>query len=151
MDGFDLAILKHLQQDCQISSQALGEIVGLSASACQRRIKKLLEQGVIKNQVAVLDSTKIPGYITVIVDVELERGGEDALDSLTLSLQKVPQVQQVYYTVGYSDFTVIIVAKNLDDYDKLSRKLFMNEPNVKKFVSKVAISTPKASLSVPLD
>ena len=151
MDAFDLAILKQLQQDCQVSTQALGEEIGLSASACQRRIKKLTELGVIQKQVAILNPYKLPGFTTVIVDVELERGGEQALDELNQKLQNDPHVQQIYYTAGYSDFTVIMVAKNLEEYDRLSRKLFMNEKNVKKFVSKVAITTPKVSLAIPLE
>lgn len=150
MDSFDIEILKALQVDSRISTETLGHKIGLSASACQRRIKKLKEGGVIQKEVAVLDREKLPGYITVIVDVTLEKGGEKSLDRIIERLDKEPQVQQFYYTSGDVDFVVIVVTQSMGDFDRLSRRLFMSNTNVKKFSSKVAIKLNKVGMEIPL-
>ena len=95
MDAFDHHILRALQNNSRISSEVLGAEIGLSPSACQRRIKKLKQQGVIKQEVAVLDASQLPGFITTLVDITLERGGEAALDEFIHALEAEPQVQQL--------------------------------------------------------
>ncbi|XOV80360.1 MAG: Lrp/AsnC family transcriptional regulator [Aestuariibacter sp.] len=150
MDAFDYEILMALQEDCRISTEALGDKVGLSASACQRRIKKLKTEGIINREVAILNRDRIPGYSAVIVDVILDTGGENALDKFIIQLQQAEQVQQFYYVAGEIDFVVILVVKNMEEYDLLSRQLFMSNSNVKKFTSKVAIKSHKTSLKIPL-
>jgi len=150
MDDFDTEILKLIQHDCRMSTELIGEQIGLSASACQRRIKKLRQQGIIKSEVAVLDATKLPNCITTIVEVTLEKGGEIALDDMIEALEKEGQVQQFYYMAGDVDFVVILVTPTMDQFDLLSRKLFMSNANIKKFTSKVVIKTQKSSLNIPL-
>jgi len=150
VDDFDLEILKLVQQDCRMSTEFIGEKIGLSASACQRRIKKLRHQGIIKSEIAVLDAAQLPNCITTIVEITLEKGGEIALDDIIESLEKEDQVQQFYYMAGDVDFMVIIVTPNMEQFDFLSRNLFMSNPNIKKFTSKVVIKTQKSNLNIPL-
>lgn len=151
MDIFDKEILKLLQTDNSLSTEVIGDRVGLSASACQRRIKRLKSSGVIKQEVVLLDNTKLAGYVTVIVDITLERGGTKTLDKLSSEFIKEPQVQQLYYMAGETDFTLIIASKNMDDFDNLCRTLFMSNPDIKKFTSKVVIKCQKTSLALPID
>ena len=150
MDSFDREILKVLQTNCRISTEELGGRVGLSASACQRRIKNLKTTGVVKNEVAILDRGKLPGFITVIVDITLEKGGEKALDKFIGQLNRERQIQQFYYVAGEVDFVVIVVAQSMDDFDSLSRRVFMSNTNIKKFSSKVVIKSDKVGMEVPL-
>lgn len=150
VDELDKALLRLMQRDCRMSTEALGAEVGLSASACQRRIKRLKREGVIEKEVAVIDPGKLSGVVTLIIDVTLKQGGELALDSFINSLQTESQVQQLYYTAGSVDFVVIVVAADMLAYDKLSRKLFMANDNVLKFESKVAINSIKQTLALPI-
>ena len=150
MDSFDCAILKALQANSRISTEQLGNEVGLSASACQRRIKKLKAMGIIQREVAILDRDKLSGYTTVIIDVVLEQGGEAALDNFIEMLDNESRIQQFYYTAGEVDFVLIIVVKDMAEYDQLTRRLLMANANVKKFSSKVAIRSNKLGLEVPL-
>ena len=150
MDSFDKSILRQLQQDSRISTEKLGELIGLSASACQRRIKKLKHSGVIEKEVAIVSRNKLRGLITVIVDVTLEKGGEAALNEFMMQAEKESMVQQFYYVAGEVDYVVIVVAESMDDYDALSRRLFMANDNVKKFTSKVAIKSHVTDLSIPI-
>lgn len=150
MDAFDHHILRALQNNSRISSEALGAEIGLSPSACQRRIKKLKQQGVIKQEVAVLDAAQLPGFITTLVDITLERGGEAALDEFMHALEAESQVQQFYYVAGDVDFVVIVVTQDMKAYDALSRRLFMSNQNIKKFSTKVVIQPGKVGLELPL-
>ncbi|NUW70763.1 Lrp/AsnC family transcriptional regulator [Vibrio coralliilyticus] len=150
MDAFDHHILRALQNNSRISSEALGAEIGLSPSACQRRIKKLKQKGVIKQEVAVLDASQLPGFITTLVDITLERGGETALDEFLHALEAESQVQQFYYVAGDVDFVVIVVTQDMKAYDALSRRLFMSNQNIKKFSTKVVIQPGKVGLELPL-
>jgi len=150
VDQFDVEILNALQSNSRISHEALGDKIGLSASACQRRIKKLKQEGIVAKEVAILDGTKLPGFITVIIDLVLEKGGEKVLNQFIAQLEQEPCVQQFYYTAGDVDFVVIVVAQNMQDYDELSRRLFMSNANIKKFTSKVVITSNKVSSNILL-
>ena len=150
MDSFDRAILNILQSNSRISTEKLGEAIGLSPSACQRRIKRLKESGVIDKEVAVLNRKKLEGYTTIIVDINLEKGGEKNLDDFINQMNNEPCVQQLYYTAGEVDFVVIIVVTDMNEFDQLSRKLFMSSANIRKFHSKVVITSNKLGLEVPV-
>ncbi|KZN63145.1 Lrp/AsnC family transcriptional regulator [Pseudoalteromonas luteoviolacea] len=148
MDDFDREILNIIQFDSRVSTEEIGHQIGLSASACQRRIKKLKDWGIIKKEVAIIDRDKLEGFTTLIVDVCLEKGGEKALDDFIERLNQEKRVQQFYYTAGEVDFVLIIVVKNMNEFDKLSRRLLMSNSNVKKFHSKVVIQSNKVGLEV---
>ena len=151
MDNFDLEILRLLQINSRASTEVIGEQIGLSASSCQRRIKKLKQAGLIEREVAILNPEKVANAITVIVDIILEQGGEKQLDKVIDDFANESQVQQLFYVAGDSDFVVVIVAKNMSEFDSLTRRLFMANKNIKKFVSKVVIKKHKSSLSIPLE
>lgn len=150
MDDFDSAILNIVQINSRMSTEEIGNLVGLSSSACQRRIKKLKAQGVIKKEVAIVDREKLDGFTTVIIDVILDKGGEKALDDFIDRLNQETRVQQFYYTAGEVDFVLIIVVKDMNEFDQLTRRILMSNTNVKKFHSKVAIQSNKIGLEVPL-
>nr|WP_282099475.1 Lrp/AsnC ligand binding domain-containing protein [Pseudoalteromonas luteoviolacea] len=78
----------------------------------------------------------------------MEKGGEKALDDFIERLNQEKRVQQFYYTAGEVDFVLIIVVKNMNEFDKLSRRLLMSNSNVKKFHSKVVIQSNKLGLEV---
>ena len=150
MDSFDRAILNILQSNSRISTEKIGEAVGLSPSACQRRIKRLKASGVVDKEVAILNRKKLDGYTTIIVDVNLEKGGEQNLDDFINKMNREPRVQQFYYTAGDVDFVVIFVVTDMNEFDQLSRKLLMSNTNIKKFHSKVVITNNKLGLEVPV-
>lgn len=151
MDSFDSAILEILQLDSRTSTEQIGSLVGLSASACQRRIKKLKDSGVIEKEIAVIDREKVGSFTTAIIDVTLEQGGEKALDSFIGKLEQEHLVQQLYYTAGDVDFVVIVVVNNMSEFDSFTRRILMSEPNVKKFHSKIVIKPNKVSLKLPTE
>jgi Lrp/AsnC family leucine-responsive transcriptional regulator len=151
MDTFDRQILKFLQANSRITTEKLGTRIGLSATACQRRIKKLREAGIILKEVALVDGIAVGGYVTVIVEVVLHQGSFQNIDSFKQQMLKFAQVQQCYYVTGNNDFVLIVIAENMLEYEKLTRELFFNNSNIKKFHSTVVMENVKIGLHIPVD
>lgn len=150
MDSFDKKILRQLQENNRISTETLGSIVGLSATACQRRLKKLRSSGVIAKEVAVLNGVEFGNYVTVIVEVFIKQGSEKIIDDFKQRMIAEPNVQQCFYMSGTVDFIVILNANNMLEYEKLTRKLFFHDDNIKKFHSMVTMDKVKVGLDIPI-
>lgn len=150
IDQFDREILKLLQDNNRLTSEAISEHVGLSPTACQRRIKKLRESGIIRSEIAILDPKLIGNYITLIVQVSLGRGGVSVVETFKKEALSHPQVQQCYMITGEYDMALIIVAKDMEDYQKGTQKILYANPIVQKFHTAVVMETFKAGLKVPL-
>lgn len=150
LDHFDVALLNQLQRDNRQTSEALAAEVGLSPTACQRRMKRLREAGTIRADVAVLDPARVGRRATFIVQVDLARGRADIIDGFKRDMQKIPEVQQCYYVTGESDFIVIIVAEDIAHYEALTRRIFFDNPDIRKFHTQVVMDSVKLGLTVPL-
>jgi len=150
LDAFDRSILQALQENNLISADRLGERVGLSASAAQRRVKRLRNDGYIAADVSVLDPRALGQTATFIVEVTLEREGAAQFESFKRRMLAAVEVQQCYYITGEGDFILIITAANLEEYEKIIERLFFDDKNLKRFRTSVVLSRVKASLSLPI-
>jgi DNA-binding Lrp family transcriptional regulator len=151
LDTKDRQLLDLLQQDARQSLEALAGEVALSAPAVQRRIKRLRAAGVIEREVAVVNPAAIGLPMTFIVIVELERESADQIDMFRRKVIAEPQVQQGYYVTGEGDFVIVAVARDIDDFEALTRRLFFDDPNVRRFRTSVAMGRAFRSLTVPAE
>lgn len=149
LDQFDLALLEAVQQDATTSQLDLGAQVSLSSAAVNRRLKKLNAEGVIQKTVAVVDPARLGYSLTVIAEVEVESERLDLLDAMKRTFLACPQVQQCYYVAGECDFVLVMLVKNMEQYTELTRELFFESNNVKRFKTLVSMSNVKTGLSVP--
>lgn len=150
MDSFDQKILQTLQKDNRITSATLGQKIGLSATACQRRIKKLRASGVIAKEVAILNPNQLGEFITVVVEVTLKKGGADVIDNFKDHIKKSEAVQQCYYVTGSADFVLIICTKNMAAYETFTRKHLLTYQNIQKFHSTIVMENVKQGLELPI-
>ena len=150
LDSFDIAILDILQRDNSTSQRIVAERVHLSAAAVNRRIKRMRETGVIIGNYAIVDPAKLGRPITIVVEVSIESERLDLLDAAKRSFQAEPEVQQCYYVTGDADFVLIVTVPSMGDYDALTRRLFFENHNVKKFRTLVVMERLKADLAIPL-
>ena len=150
LDQFDRRILDILQRDCATSQREIGSAVGLSAPAVQRRIKRLQENGVIKANVAVLDPAKVGQAITLLVQVTIESERLDLIDTLKRTFLGTTEIQQCYYVTGDVDFVLVITVPTMAAYEALTRRLFFDNANVKRFQTLVAMDRIKVGLAVPI-
>lgn len=150
LDRFDLAILAILQKDNTTPQRAIGEAVALSAPAVQRRIKRMEESGVIRANVALVDPAEVGQPLTIFVEVQLESERAQLIDAAKREFAAAPEVQQCYYVTGEADFILVIVVATMSEYEALTRRLFFENSNVKKFRTFVAMDRVKVGLTVPL-
>lgn len=148
MDKKDLEILTLVQSNAQLTAEAIGYEIGLSAPAVQKRLKRLRETGVIEKEIAVLSTTKLGRSMTVIVQVMLERESRVHLDTFKRRMRNAPQVQQCYYTTGEADFILVVIVSDINEYEAFTQEYFFDESNVSRFTSNVVMDRVKVSLDV---
>ena len=150
LDGFDRKILAILQNDNSTPQRAIGDAVGLSAPAVQRRIKRMTEDGVIRANVAVVDPAAVGQPITIFVEVEVISETAHQIEQAKAEFAASAEIQQCYYVTGEADFILVIVVPTMADYEALTRRLFFGNNNVKRFRTFVAMDRVKVGLSVPV-
>ncbi|PHQ69138.1 MAG: ArsR family transcriptional regulator [Sneathiella sp.] len=150
MDQSDYKLLAVLQQNARTSIQELADHIGASTASVQRRLKVLRDEGVIKREVAVLDQKKLGFGITAVVSVELERDRLDQIDAFKRKARQDRQVMNFYCIAGDGDFVMIVVAKDIEDYEAFTHRFFFADKNVRKFRTSIVISTEKATLELPI-
>ncbi len=151
LDRFDRRILAILQVDARRAAELIGAQIGLSASAVQRRIARLREEGVIVAEVAVVDAKRTGRPLTLIVDVEVERERPELLASLKQWIAAEPAVQEAWYVTGAGDYVLVVSARDVEDYDALMQRMVAENANVRKFTTRVALGTLKRGLLVPVE
>ncbi len=148
MDAIDLQILKLIQSNARLTADALSAEVGLSSPAIQKRLKKLRDTGVTESEIAVLSPGKLGREMTVIVQVMLERENRMYLDMFKRTMRDAPEVQQCYYTTGEADFILVVVVRNIKEYEAFTQKYFFDQSNVSRFTSSVVMDRVKVSLDI---
>jgi DNA-binding Lrp family transcriptional regulator len=151
LDSFDRKILVLLQEDSRLSAEVIGTLIGLSASAVQRRIARLREDAVITSEVAIVDPKCIGRSLAVIVDIEVERERPELMAVLKRWIDAEPAIQEAWYVTGDSDFVLVVTARDVEEYDALMQKLVSENPNVRRFRTRVALGTLKRGCKVPID
>ncbi|MGB0683299.1 MAG: Lrp/AsnC family transcriptional regulator [Magnetovibrionaceae bacterium] len=150
LDSFDRKILERLQMNARETAEVMSEAVGLSPAACQRRVKKLRDKGVVKADIAVLDPARIGGRLTLHVSVVLERGGAHVIDEFKRQAINETRVQQCFYVTGDADFILVVTALDMADYEAFTRRFFFGNSNIQRFTTTVAMETVKAGLALPI-
>jgi DNA-binding Lrp family transcriptional regulator len=148
LDPFDRAILRELQQDCRQTSERIAAAVSLSATAVQRRIKRLRETGVILAEQAILNPAAVGSPLSILIQVTLAQGRADILADFKQKANTTPEVQQCYYVTGEYDFLLIVSVANMVDYALLTHRLFFENPSVQKFHTIVVMEAVKLGLQV---
>lgn len=150
LDKFDLEILEVLQKNNLTPQRDIGDRIGLSAAAVQRRIKRMRETGVIIADVSVVDQSELGHPLTIFVEVELKDEQLKLIDEAKQLFSSIPEVQQCYYVTGDVDFILVLVLPTMSDYEKLTRKLFFGNPNIKKFKTFVSMQSVKTTFEIPI-
>lgn len=150
LDSFDMAILAILQQDNTTPQRLIGEKVNLSAAAVHRRIRRMTAEGVIASNSASVDPARVGLPITIVVEVHIESERLDLFDAAKTTFSGAPEVQQCYYVTGDADFILVVVVASMAEYEALTRRLFFENHNVKRFRTLVVMDRIKVGLAVPI-
>ena len=150
-DSFDLKILELIQVNNKITSEVLAKKVGLSSSACQRRINSMRKAKIIKKDVSVIDQNIIGRQITIVVQVLSDKEGVEYSEEFKKLMIKAPEVMQCYYVTGDYDYVLIATFKDMGEYEIFTKKYFLENSNIKRFSSMVVMNRVKENLSIPLN
>lgn len=149
LDDYDHRLLAEIQRDATLPQSELGERVNLSAAAVNRRLKRYRDEGIVRRQVALVEPEQLGHPLTLVVQVEVESERIDLLDAMKRSFARCPQVQQCYYTAGEWDFVLILAVRTMEQYTELTRSLFFESNNVRRFKTLVSMSNVKVVLEIP--
>ena len=150
LDKMDRKILNILQRDNQITNLALAEQIGISAPPCFRRVKRLRDEGFIVNDVSLVDPFKVGRPLIVFANITLEKQREDLLAHFERKMAEEPEVMQCYFVSGDTDYLLIIHVADMNHYNDFARRVFANEPNIKKFRSSFCLNRTKYNTHVVL-
>jgi len=145
----DLAILRVLREDSRKTLQEIGAMVGLSATSCWTRIKKLEAQGVIKRYTVDLDPAKLGYNDFVIVQLTLESHTDETLYEFGRVLATIPEIQEAYLVSGDYDYYIRIAVRDTRDYERLLREKLYKIPGIRHSKSSFVLRVLKEA-SVPL-
>ena len=149
LDRLDIRLLAELQADAALTNDQLAERVALSASAVQRRVRRLESSGVIERRIALVDPAKVGRTAHFIVGVEVERERPELVKKLRDWVAAEPAVQQAYYVTGTADYVLVVVTRDIGEFDALMSEMMLANPNVRRFTTQVVMSTVKRGLAVP--
>ena len=148
LDEFDHRLLALLQQDAGRTLTDLGDSVGLSASAVQRRIARYRASGLL-HQVAVLEPELLGSPVIAIVWVTMEREPTAQLKAFQARMRAAPEVQQCYQVAGELDYVVIMATPSLADYRRAAERLFKDDGNIRRYDTHLVFETVKHGLALP--
>lgn len=123
LDHRDRKIVELLQQNADMPVTDIADTVGLSASACWRRIKNLEETGLIARKVAIVDRRKANVGMTVFVAVRTSRHSMDWLESFRRAISDIPEIVEAYRLTGEMDYLLRLVVPDVEVYDAVYKQL----------------------------
>tara|TARA_B100000686_G_scaffold70517_1_gene76307 strand:+ start:180 stop:641 length:462 start_codon:yes stop_codon:yes gene_type:complete len=151
MDSIDKKILSILQSDVTVPLSNIAKRVGISKTPCWNRIRKLEEEGVIKNKVAILDNSKINLPIIVFLSISVSHHTQEWLKKFSETVNKYDQIIEVHRITGSNiDYLLKIVAPTISEYDQFQQKLIA-EIEFSNMSSGIALKEIKKHNNFPLN
>jgi len=151
IDQFDAKILNLVQQNNRLTVEQIGNQVGLSGSACQRRLGRLRDEKVIRGDVAVVDPARVGKMLTMIIDVTVERERPDVMIKFKNAMRAHPQVMQCYYVTGDKDFILVVCMRDMEEFEAFQTEFCTDNPMINRFSTSVVVDPVKVGLAVPVD
>jgi DNA-binding Lrp family transcriptional regulator len=139
LDAIDRNILRLLRLDGRMSNADLAVEVGLSPSACLRRVKIMEAAGVIRGYTALVDTSHMEAAIAVIINITLERQTEDHLDRFEAAVRRFPEIRECFLMTGGSDYLLRVEVANPGDFERIHKDVLSTLPGVLRIHSSFSI------------
>lgn len=147
MDAIDRRILRALARKGRLTNAELAAEVGLSASPCWTRVRKLEQEGVIRGYAAILDQAALGLPDTVFIEVMMERHDEDSLRRFEDAVKAIPEVLECHLVTGEYDFMIKAAVGGTLGYENLLRERLYRLPGIRHTRSSFALRCLKRELS----
>ncbi len=139
----DLKIIAELQKDCRIPNAELAGKVGMSTSACWRRVRALEEAGVIEQFTIRLNPRKMGLEFHALVHVQLTRHAPDKIVDFMRAIEASPEVKECYATTGQADYHLRVLTTDIDAYNRFLENFLFRLPAVSSAQTNVVLRTIK--------
>ena len=150
MDKFDVKILSILQENGLASYQEIGDAVGLSFSACHKRVKALKAKGIIERYAAILNEEKVGYPISAYVRVTLKDQSEESLEAFEQAISHHPEITECVLMSGDSDYFLRILCGGIKDYDRFHREFLTSLTGIDSVKTSFALRTVFRRNAVPI-
>ena len=150
LDTLDLLLLDLLQADASRSNLALAEAAGVSPATALRRVRRLVDSGVIERQVALLNPAAVGAPLGAVVEVSLDRQGAEHLDAFEARAVAEAAVQQVWRVSPGPDFVLLVQVADMPAYQALAQRLFTQDANVRNVKAYFSLKRAKFETALPL-
>ena len=154
LDATDLQLLSLLQADASLNNVALAEKLHISAPTCLRRTKRLQHGGWIEKQVAILSADKLGRYVghsmTAIIEVSLDKQGEEWLQAFETRAVQEQAVQQCWRVSPGPDFMLVVQTTDMPAYLALTQRLLTQNANVRNVKAFFSLKRAKFGAEIPL-
>lgn len=150
LDRLDLRILALLQTDASITNQALAGRVHVSAATCLRRVRRLVDAGVISRRVALLDPAHIGRPLEVICEITLDRQGAEHLDAFEARATANDAIRQCYRVSPGPDFVLLAAVRDMAAWNDLVSALLTQDANVRNVKSYFCVKRAKCETAYML-
>lgn len=150
MDQIDQRILAALQDDASQTNQALAEQIGLSPSACLKRVRRLHESGIIDRIVALLNPENVAESLYLIVEVTMERDHKGLYKRFEDRAIAAAAVKQCYQVTGECDFILVLSVPDMQAYDAFCDAVLYADDNMRKFRTLISRKRSKFDTSASI-
>lgn len=147
----DALILELLQQNARHTNVTLARRVGLSPSACLRRVKALEEQGYIRSFVTLLDPARIGLAVSVFIQVSLEKKDEASLKGFEKAMSRRPEVMECYLMTGDSDYLLRVIVPDVASFERFLMDYLTKTPGIRMIKSSFTLKQVKYTTAMPVD
>jgi DNA-binding Lrp family transcriptional regulator len=139
LDAVDQNIVRLLRLNARESNADIAKQVGLSPSACLRRIRLLEHNGVIRGYTAIVGPSSREATIAVIINITLERQTEDYLKRFETAVRKHPEIQECYLMTGGSDYILRVEVGSATEFERIHTEILSTLPGVSRIHSSFSI------------
>ena len=147
LDDIDKRIVAVLQAEGRLPMVDLADRVGLSATPCQRRVKRLEEEGVIDRYAALVPPPSVGLALQALVQVTLDDHSERTVAAFEAAIRARPEVVACYAVTGDMDFLLHVLAPDLASFSEFAMKALLRMPGVRGTRSSFIMQAVKSDLA----
>ena len=151
MDKIDLRIVAELRRDGRLANTELASRVGLSESACLRRMRRLEEEGFVERYTAKLDLAKFGWGMSLLVRITLKAQTDRDLRAFEKAVSAVPEITDCFLTTGEADFVLRVFARDAADIERLHGAVLTKLPGVARVESSFVLREIVSGATPPID
>ena len=150
LDELDIAILRELQDDGRLSNVELARRINLSPPATHARIKRLEEQGLIRQYVALLDPVQVGYDMVCFVSISLQLHQSEELEAMRRRISRMPEVLECFHVTGEFDYLLKVVVRNRQELQHFVVERITPMPGVARIYTSLVLAEVKSTTSLPL-